>query len=256
MLKVNRNLMYLVVALGLGAVAAFAAVQYIQGEVSKRTHQGETTLTQVAVPTQDMDTGTVITEDVLAIREVPAEFVPADAVTPENYTELMGRMLRAPVREGAPLGSSALVPIYDQFSRVIEAGNVGYTLQVDETNSISGMIAPGDRVDVLLLVDDERRGGRVLPLLQDIIVLATGTRVGESPADEQGYSTLTFELQPSQAEKLTVANKAGSLRVMLRQREDRGAFGLDGLTVRDLLGGAGGSRRGGGGVEFIIGGKG
>lgn len=259
--KLNRNFVYLGVALLLGLFAAFAAVRYVQGEVAKRTNTEVVDLVQVAVPKQDLAAGEVVSEDVLAIREVPADLVPADALTPDNYQAQMGRLLRAPVREGAPFSGSALVPRYDQFSSVIADGSVGYTLQVDETNSISGMIAPGDHIDIFLTVDRGDRGTRVLPLLEDINVLATGTRVGESPVSEDGsgYSTLTLELQPAQAERLTVANKAGSLRMILRQRDDRNGFELKGLTEADLLRTGGGGRigrRAVGGVEFIIGGRG
>lgn len=255
-LKANRNIVFIVVALGLGLLAALVAVRYVKNAVAARTAIPEETVA-VAVPKSDMQPGSVVTTSDLAVREVPAGLQPADAVTPENVSEYSGRMLRAPVREGAPLGASALVPLYDQFSRVIAKGNVGYTLQVDETNSISGMIAPGDHVDILLTVEQEQANVRVMPLLEDINVLATGNRVGETPAseDNQGYSNITLELSPAQAQRLTVAAKAGSMRVMLRQVEDRSAFGLNGMTQKELLGTpkAQGQH---GGVEFIIGGKG
>ena len=208
---INRNLVYLIVAVGLGLVAAVAAVSYIRTEVDERTRDAATE--KVAV-----------------------------------------------VREGAPMPGAALVPLYDQFSRVIGEGRVGYTLQVDETNSVSGMVTPGDRVDILLSVEQESGNTRVLPLLEDINVLATGTRVGEELANDEGglgFSTMTLELQPQQAERLTVADKAGELRVLLRQREDGTAFGLDGLTENELLRGAPRpvARRRTSGVEFIIGGE-
>ena len=253
-LKPNHNIVFIVVALGLGLLAALVAVRYVQKAVDARTAAPAETVA-VAVPKADMEPGTVVSVSDLAVREVPADLQPADAVTPENVDQYSGRMLRAPVREGAPLGASALVPLYDQFSRVIKQGNVGYTLSVDETNSISGMISPGDHVDILLTIDQEG-DARVLPLLQDINVLATGNRVGETPVNEEnaGYSNITLELSPAQAERLTVAAKAGSMRVMLRQVEDRSAFGLDGMTQKELLGTP--KSQGGSGVEFIIGGKG
>lgn len=258
-LKPNRNLIFIVVALALGGLAAVIAVRYVQNEVAARTKDTGETIT-VAVPKQDMEPGVVVSEGDLAARDVPVDLVPADAVTPDNHNEYVGRILRAPVREGAPLAASALVPLYDQFSRVIKAGNVGYTLEVDETNSISGMIAPGDHVDILLAVEQDQAGTRVLPLLEDVNVLATGNRVGDTPVaeDAQGFSNITLELSPQQAERLTVANKAGSLRVMLRQLEDRDPFNLDGLTQKELLRTSRGSqgRTGDSGVEFIIGGKG
>lgn len=259
-MKANRNLIYVVVALGLGLLAAVMSVRYVQDEVAKRSvSEGETAT--VAVPKQDMEPGVEITSDDLAMRDVPADLLPADAVTPDNFEQFAGRVLRAPVRQGAPLSASSMVPAYDQFSRVIKPGSVGYTLSVDETNSISGMIAPGDHVDILLSVEQDTTGTRVLPLLEDINVLATGTRVGESPpqADDEGnYSNITLELAPVQAERLTVASKAGSLRVMLRQHGDGEPFGLKGLTQKQLLQTAGGRRgvRSNSGVEFIIGGKG
>lgn len=258
-MKVNRNFAYLGVALLLGLVAAFAAVRYVQGEVAKRTNTEVVALTRVAVPNRDLAAGELIDENVLAIREVPADLVPADAMTPDNYEAQMGRVLRAPVRQGAPFSASALVPLYEQFSSVIADGNVGYTLQVDETNSISGMVAPGDHLDVFLSVDADGAGTRVLPLLENINVLATGTRIGDTPVAEDGanYSTITLELQPAQAERLTVADKAGSLRMILRQRDDREGFQLKGLTEAALLRTGGSARtRSGGGVEFIIGGRG
>jgi pilus assembly protein CpaB len=256
--KINRNLLFIVVALVLGMLAALLAVNYVQKAIAERTRQtGETTT--VAVPKQDMEVGAILADGDLAAREVPADLVPADAITPDNYQGHVGRALRAPVREGAPVAGSALVPLNEQFSSVIGRGKVGYTLGVDETNSISGMISPGDHVDLMLTVDQENTGARVVPLLEDVPVLATGNRVGESPQDEQnpGYSNITLELDPDQAERLAVGGKAGTVQVVLRHTADRGDFRLEGLTQKQLLGipavqTAGNSK--GAGVEYIIGG--
>ncbi|MGX9721504.1 Flp pilus assembly protein CpaB [Stenotrophomonas acidaminiphila] len=257
-IKPNRNIIFILVALALGGLAAMLAVNYVQKTVAERTRDdGETVV--VAVPKQNLEQGMQITSDDLAARPVPVDLVPADAITPDNYDQYVGRVLRAPLAKGAPVPGAALVPLYDQFSSVIKSGNVAYTMSVDETNSISGMVAPGDHVDILLTVDEEGGGARVLPLLENINVLATGTRIGEQPADEEnpGYSNITLELAPREAERLTVASKAGGLRVMLRHNEDSESFGLGGLTQKQLLQkGKESSGSQGSGVHFIIGGKG
>lgn len=263
--KINKNFLYMAGALVLGVVAALMAVNYVQKQVDARTAKVMTAGVNVAVANRDFAIGETMTADDFASREVPADFVPADAVTPDDYNQYAGRMVRAPIRQGAPLSASALVPLYDQFSRVVKAGMVGYTLPVDENNSVSGMVAPGDRVDVLLTFDGDnaaaaggakttKQGSQVVPLLENILILATGGRVGDTPATEEtaGYSNITLELEPAQAEQITVAQKAGQLRLLLRSKDDDSPFYLNGLTQAGLLQAYQG---GADGVEYIIGGK-
>ncbi len=264
--NISRNLLYIIIAVVMAILAALIAVRYVQKQVDERTRD-DREMVQVAVPVDDMPQGAIIAAGDLASRSVPAELAPADAVTPENHAEYEGRMLRAPVRGGAPLSAAALVPLYDQFSKVIPQGKVAYTLSVDENNSVSGMIAPGDLIDILFMKDAEQgaaTGVEVLPLLSQIKVLATGSRVGEKVTPEgeaddeaQGFSSVTLELDHRQANQLAVASKAGNLRVLLRELHDTSPGSASGLSENELLQslGAGGAR-GSNGIEFIIGGKG
>ena len=66
------------------------------------------------------------------------------------------------------------------------------------------------------------------------------------------FSSITVVLDPDQAERLTVGQKTGDLRVLLRNIEDRTPFGLDGLTEKALMSTFGGL--GIDDVEYIIGG--
>lgn len=264
--NISRNLLYIIIAVVMAILAALIAVRYVQKQVDERTRD-DREMVQVAVPVDDMPQGAIIAAGDLASRSVPAELAPADAVTPENHAEYEGRMLRAPVRGGAPLSAAALVPLYDQFSKVIPQGKVAYTLSVDENNSVSGMIAPGDLIDILFMKDGDQgtaTGVEVLPLLSQIKVLATGSRVGERVVPEgeaddeaQGFSSVTLELDHRQANQLAVASKAGNLRVLLRELHDTSPGSASGLSENELLQslGAGGAR-GSNGIEFIIGGKG
>lgn len=264
--NISRNLLYIIIAVVMAILAALIAVRYVQKQVDERTRD-DREMVQVAVPVDDMPQGAIIAAGDLASRSVPAELAPADAVTPENHAEYEGRMLRAPVRGGAPLSAAALVPLYDQFSKVIPQGKVAYTLSVDENNSISGMIAPGDLIDILFMKDAQQgtaTGVEVLPLLNQIKVLATGSRVGEKVTPEgetddeaQGFSSVTLELDHRQANQLAVASKAGNLRVLLRELHDTSPGSASGLSENELMHslGAGGAH-GSSGIEFIIGGKG
>ncbi len=268
--KLNKNIVYIGAAGLLALMASGIAIRYVQTTVAEKTRD-DREMVEVAVANSDLAQGVVLTSSDMSSRSVPADFVPADAVTPENYSEFAGRMLRAPVRGGAPLSASSLVPLYDQFSRVIPKGKVAYNLSVDENNSLAGMVAPGDMIDILFLKDmEEAKGGpRLFPLLQQVKVLATGTQVGEkvrAPGEEdanEGYSTLTLELDQHQAKQLAMASKAGSLRVLLRELTDTSPGAVNGLSERELLRSLGaypaatrtGTARRGQGIEFIIGGR-
>ncbi|WP_066093176.1 Flp pilus assembly protein CpaB [Xanthomonas massiliensis] len=271
--KLSKNVLYIVIAVAMAALAALVAVSYVRTTVAEKTRDDRPML-EVAVPLKDMERGTIIQPGDLAVRTVPEELVPADAVTPGNHEQYEGRMLRAPIRRGAPLSASTLVPLYDQFSRLIPQGKVAYTLSVDENNSISGMLAPGDLIDILFLKDaaadsgpGTQAGAEVLPLLQQVKVLATGNRIGErlpspdegdTPANE-GFSSVTLELDQYQARRLAIAAKVGALRVLLREVGDRSPGAANGLSERQLMQSLGGDHPQGGGasgVEFIIGARG
>lgn len=262
--KLNKNALFLGGAVLLGLVAALLSVSYIRERVAEATAAARVQVAQaqVVVSRRDLGVGDMVTEADLVTRQVPLDFVPADALTTETYGDYVNRLVRAPIKRGTPLSASALVPLYSQFSRVVVPGKVGYTLSVNENNSISGMIAPGDSVDILLTYNaDEnapegrpKQGDRVIPLLDNIVVLATGSKVGETlpGEDNAAFSSITLELDPAQAEKLTIGQKAGDLRVLLRNIEDRTPFGLGGLTEKSLMGAF---SIGVEDVEYIIGGK-
>ena len=271
--KFNKNFLYIGAAGLLALFASGLAVRYVQTTVAEKTRDNRE-MVEVAVANNDMEQGVILSPGDMASRSVPVDLVPADALTPDNYDEYAGRMLRAPVRGGAPLSASSLVPLYDQFSRIIPKGKVAYNLSVDENNSISGMIAPGDMIDIFFLkeIEEAKGGPRLFPMLQQIKVLATGTQVGEKNRPEgaevgegnDAYSTLTLELDQYQAKQLAVASKVGSLRVLLREITDTSPGAATGLSERELLNALGGvpgnqpagaARRRGQGIEFIIGGR-
>ncbi|MET0548533.1 MAG: Flp pilus assembly protein CpaB [Xanthomonas sp.] len=273
--KLSKNVLFILIAVVMAGLAAFIAVSYIRTTVAERT-QDNRPMVDVAVPVNDLPQGAILQGGDLALRTIPVEFAPADAVTPDNHTQFEGRMLRAPARGGAPLSASALVPLYDQFSRLIPKGKVAYTMSVDENNSISGMIAPGDLIDIFFVKDattggngGQGAGAQVFPLLQKIKVLAAGSRIGEAPTPKEGeeantstgFSSVTLELDQYQAKQLAVASKVGAVRVLLREIKDTSPGAATGMSESQLLRslGSGDSTDIGSGssrVEFIIGGKG
>lgn len=256
--KINRNLLYLGIAILLGVAASFLAVHYVNKQVAERTNVVSPKTLQVVVPVRDMKKGETLSQADIAVRDVPQDFVSIGALTPDNYQHYLGQVLRAPLTHGAPIDGSAIDLVADHFSNIIEPGNVAYTVQVDETNSVSGLIVPGDHIDILLLTTDDKHE-RIRPLLGRVLVLATGHQakgIRSDPSERNtSYSNLTLEVSPKNAQRIGMALKVGQLRVMLRNADSKEPFGLGMLSRDDLLRLSSGARQGSG-IQFIIGGKG
>src|SRR5690606_8748781 len=150
--KLSKNVLFIGGAILLGLMAALLSASYVQKRVDEATNAAarpSVPETRVVVSKRDMAIGEMVGPEDFLARAVPLAFIPADALSPEACRKLVGRRLRAPSQRGAPMSASALVPLHDRFSRVIVPGNFGYTLSVSENNSISGISAPGDAVDIL-----------------------------------------------------------------------------------------------------------
>jgi len=98
--------------------------------------------------------------------------------------------------------------------------------------SVSGMVHPNDHVDVIGTFSFPGADGKVnssdietRTILQNVLVLATGqrtakTRLGATPMS-QGYSTVTLEVTPREAEIIAFTeHMKGRLVLTLRNRND------------------------------------
>lgn len=261
-MKLNRNLVFVVVAVVLGILASVSAMHYVHQAAERAREQAQTRTATVAVPVRDLNKGDVLSGDELAERDVPVAFVPADAITPDNYQNYIGGVVAMPLSQGVPVPSHAVESLANHFSDVIKPGDVAVTMQVDDVNSVSGLIAPGDHVDILMTLDGSDDKAQMRPLLSNVPVLATGQETGgvrhgqgdgESP---HTYSDITMELSPRDAQRLGVARKVGNLSVWLRHAGSKTPLELDTLTQAELLGESSHGRRLGSGIQFIIGGRG
>jgi pilus assembly protein CpaB len=223
-LRLKRAWVVLGVAIVIGVLAALAARNYLHGRIADLETRARGKHMNVVVAKRDLAKGTRLSTENVAVRSVPVDYAHSNAVLPEQYERIEGGVLAFPVKSGeAVLWSLLEGRKAPTFSARVEAGRRAITVPVDEINSISGLLEPGDLIDLLVTVDRERRKVTV-PLLEKVQVMATGQRSVDDPrsGERRSYSTVTLDIDPQQAQDLIVAREAGHLTALLRNPEDEG----------------------------------
>lgn len=266
--KINTNWLLLGVALALGVGAVVLSNQLIQRRMSQleeEARRGQETVA-VVVAKRDLARGDPISADAMAVRQVPKDFVHQNAVTPGEFSGLERQRLAVPLKRG-----EILLPVHSEgngnqvFSATLKKGLRALTFEVDSVNSISGMLRPGDRIDLIYSARGPSGGPPgsevevTVPLMSNVPVLATDqtlTKRDEETGKERSFSTITLEVTPLDADRIIVAKSAGRLTAVLRHPEDEMANTTRPLTAAHL------GRHGvtpeatGPAVEFIVGGAG
>lgn|GEM_PF-1398216 len=214
----------LALAVVAGAVAAWAAQHHLQTLAARLEAAARQPMQAVVVAAVDLPAGTLLDVHRVAVRDMPREWLPADALLPEDFDGAQGALLGRAVRRGDPILAGFLErqAVHQPFSSQLAAGRRAVTIPVDEISSLSGMLEPGDLIDLYVSFLHEQR--RVTaPLLQGVRVLATGHQRSEHDAAEgygRGYATVTLDASPEDAVRLVAARQQGSISAMLRHAGD------------------------------------
>ncbi len=205
-----------------GAVAAYLAVGWLRAttQQAQRTAQQAVQTVPVVVAAKEVPAGSVLGGEVLKVVNWPRDAQVAGMVAEPD--KLHGRVVRYPLVPGEPVLESKLAPLGAAagLPGLIQNNRRAMTIKVDEASGVAGFIAPGHRVDVLVTLD--KREFKDDPIaqvvLQNLLVLGRGQdmepgKPGEKP---KVVPTVTLEVTPEEAEKLTLAAREGSITLALR----------------------------------------
>ena len=238
--KLNRTWIILGVALLIGTLAALAARSYLSSQIEAIEARGKGKTVKVIVASRALKRGDKISSASVAVRDIPVEFAHSVAVTPEAFDRIDGQALAYPVQAGEMilwgLMEGKRVPT---FSARVEAGHRAMTVAVDEISSISGLLEPGDLIDLLVTI--ESKGRKITrPLLQGVQIMATGQQVVDSPreGERRQYSTVTIDITPAQAQNVILARDAGRVTALLRNPDDKKPMAGGNADMTALLGSA------------------
>lgn len=196
-------------------------------------------MTKILVSGEPLQAGTLLKETDLKERSVPStDVAPSDMVADDdNRAEVRGAMLRRYMDAGQPLQRTDVLRPRDRgfLASVLSPGTRAISIGVDATTGASGLISPGDLVDVILTQEFARgettAGRRVVAetVLSRVRVIAvdqqiaqgapTSTPLGTAASASRVASNVSLEVTPEQAGKVVVAGRLGKLTLTVRSIE-------------------------------------
>jgi len=228
----------ILISLILGLLGVILLQEYISQLQQKYKIKGK--YVPVYIASKYIPPYTVIKEDMLSIVEVPQQYLQPAALTPDKKLRTaQGSYIYSSVvpilqNEQVTLTKLCYVGTEKTLSLALPPGKRAYTLLVDESNAISGLIRPGDYVDILLTIDYSSRksGGiatKTFTLLQKVLVVACGKELlapekkattKSAAAEESIPTSLTVALSMNEIQKLILATYKGKINVVLRPAGD------------------------------------
>lgn len=225
--------MYGAAAVTMASAALFIAQTRAEVPTS-RTRDGPTpvTMTAILVATRALPSGTVIKPGDTEWRAWPATGLnPAYFVrAPRARANFVGGIIRTAVEAGEPLTAGRLATGGSRgaLAAITAPGERAVSIALTATSGVSGLIVPGDRVDVVLTYALPRPtdvGGGALEhraaetILSNLRVLAVDQRLTAGPADAKDIHNASVEVTVKQSEILAVAADLGKLSLSLRGLE-------------------------------------
>jgi pilus assembly protein CpaB len=210
----------LVFGVALAGGALFFASEYFKDLKASMVQQGPETV-RVLVAKQALQYGATIQPKNLRWVEWPKSAVPPGAFT--SVEELLGKkgdekriVLRA-IDPGEPLLEGKLTKLGEspRMSMNLGAGRRAVSISIDAISGVSGFVAAGDRVDILLTRKQQDQLTSSV-ILQDITVIAVDQRSNSEAASPRLGRTVTVEVDTVQAQKLALAQQVGRLSLTLR----------------------------------------
>jgi pilus assembly protein CpaB len=184
----------------------------------------------ILVAATQIDAGSLLTSDNLQQKEIPIPEVTKEynLDTPDVRRGLMGAMVKRNLGVGEAIRSDDLMRPSDHgfMAAVLSPGMRAVTINVDAASGSSGLIWPGDRVDLILtqVNNDASLGKRISAhtVLSNVRVVAVDAQLVAGPNRnaaaivDSANRTVTLEVDEDQAQRVAVGMRLGRLSVSVR----------------------------------------
>ncbi len=234
----TARIVVLIIALGAGGVAAYLASGSDSGKPPPAAPVAQLPTVEVLVAKSEIGLGQLVKPEDLQWQTWPADTASSAFIRrgerPDAVTQLAGSIARTPLMQGEPVREQKLVKAEGSgfMAAILPAGMRAVSTEISPETGAGGFILPNDRVDVILSRRDKNpdraNGGSDVVaseiILSNIRVLA----IDQAPKEKDGQNavlgkTVTLELKPEQAIKLSLERQAGALSLALRSIADANA---------------------------------
>jgi pilus assembly protein CpaB len=208
------------------------------------------------VAAHPLPAGTLAREEDFTVRSVSPDSVPSGAIidTPEVRIGLRGSLVRTFLDTGSLVTSQNVLRPRDRgfLASVLAPGTRAISIKVDTESGVSGLIWPGDYVDVVLthpampavqqgmtsqaswsspgVIETVLRNVRIIAIDQEIM---QGVPANNATAGKETH-TVSLQLAPEQVEKITVAQHLGKLSLAARAVEQQETVGAGPMLSGDV----------------------
>lgn len=231
------------ISIGAALLAVFLLYSHSQ-ETKKEYINKYGNVKTIVVAAEDIAEMQTINETMLEVKERPTEFIDPSAIS--SPEDAVGQVAGAPIKKGEQILSNKLLAPGPNTGIALQVApqKRAIAIPVDEIRAVSKLIRPGDRIDLMAVLETGSGNAKVREaktILQDVAVLATGENVvNDIPRLYDGdtdpkhpswvrlkgdtkYTTISVEVTPEEAQNLAfiLATAPGSLYMSLRNPNDK-----------------------------------
>jgi len=236
----NRLKIALVVAVFFGLIAAYGIFNFLsQTAMEKESLRAANQ--DIVVAGQDIAPGTTLNDEAIKKGLVktmpwPKASVPAGAFS--STQQVIGKVNRVKILANEPILESRLAGEGAGLTVRLEAGKRAIATPVNEIIGVSGFIVPDDRVDIILTTtpvgtNAEAKISKIV--MQNKRVLSVAQTTEQKDGKPQLARSITLEVTPEEAERLSLAASEGQITMTLRGLGDDASVATRGANKRDLL---------------------
>lgn len=260
-------------ALVIALIAVFLVSSWVS-DVEERAKKRFGTNVLILKAKVDIKESQTITQDMLVVENVPATFKEPSAIAFERTSKddeenskdlqksvsaIFGTVAIVPIKKGEQITYNKITEpgIRTGLAPQVAPGRRAIAMNVSNQSSVSKLIKPGDRVDVIAVLDmGAGKDSKISKtILQDVVVLSVGQNVTnniarkvevdgnrvnyKSLSEDSSYDTVTIEVDPEQAQvvALVAGNGENALTLVLRNNDDTERKNFGSTMMSDILGG-------------------